>query len=492
MSLISVKCFTLVIITLCVYYLLPLRFRWCALLISSAVFYSFFGLFSFVTVLLISLFSFAMAIVIEKSEKGRKKRTFISIAVTLIVVAMAVAKFSDHFESLPESIIAPIGLSYFSLSIIGYLLDVYWKRQKAERNFAHYLTFVFYFPKIVQGPISRFNYLENQLISGNEFSFDEINYGVQLLLWGVFKKLVIADRLSILVASVYDNLDVYSYHGIVLLAAMFASAIQLYFDFSGYTDIAIGISQMFGVKLESNFNHPFFSRSAIGFWQRWHMTLSGWFKDYLFFPVSRSNVVKKLSKTMGNRFGPTARKKTMIIISTAVVWLATGLWHGTGINYIVWGLYWGGIVIVSELLEPAFFKFKELLRIRDNTAPWVLIQMVRTFLIFVVGKMISAQESLKDVGLIITGIINNIDFRDFSLLLYLGLENYDFWILVFGFFITFIVSVLQEKGIHIRESVSEWHILPKCVVYSAFLTVILLLGLYGKGYDTSTFAYQFF
>lgn len=489
---VSISFFSLIIISLGLYYVIPPKYRWCVLLLSSIVFYSYSSKRALLLTIAIAFFSYWMAIIIEKMDKGKKKTAIIAIAVIILVSVLGFCKIAGHIKSLEGRFIVPLGISYFSLSIIGYLLDVYWKKDSAEKNLGHYLTFVLYFPKIVQGPISRHKFLQGQLVKGKNIEYREVCYGMQLILWGFFKKIVLADRINILTSNVYSNLEIYEYRGGILLIAMVASAVQLYMDFSGYTDIAIGTSQIFGIELEQNFNHPFFSRSASEFWQRWHMTLSGWFKDYLFLPVSRSKFVKKISKRMGERYSAVARKKTMMVISTAMVWMATGLWHGTGINYIVWGIYWGLIIISSEILESFWSGVIRVLHINTSAPTWKLFQMCRTFCIFVIGKMISAQESLHDVKVVLWGIYRNIHPSDIIAVSDLGLTRLDFYVLIFGLICVFIVSVAQEQGMCIREKISEWNTLPRWFFYSFALSVVLLLGLYGNGYDTSSFAYQFF
>lgn len=492
MSLISFGFLVLVGLALCVYYIVPMNYRWCILLIASLVFYVYSGRRAMIIAAIIVNFSYYMAIQIEKSTDGRKRKIVLSLSVVILLTVLALIKIGGRIDSLAGYLIMPMGISYFSLSIIGYLLDIYWKKDTAERNIGHYLTFVFYFPKIVQGPISRHSFLKSQIIAGKRFDYNQVCFGMQLALWGGFKKIVVADRINRLVSTVYSNLDIYASHGGILAIAMLGSAVQLYLDFSGYTDIARGISQMFGIELEENFNHPFFSRSASEFWQRWHMTLSGWFKDYLFLPVSRSQSVKKLSKQMGLRFGPAARKKTMMIISTAVVWIATGLWHGTGVNYIVWGIYWGGIIIFSELFDFLPQRINKWLKINTSAPTWELFRMIRTFMIFVLGKMISAQKSLYDVKMVLWGIFRNIHLNDISVIYDFGLSKIDFMIVLWGMLFVFMVSLMQEKGISVRESIARWNAVPRWMFYSTALSIVLLVGIYGAEYDTSSFAYQFF
>lgn len=241
MSLISFGFLVLVGLALCVYYIVPMNYRWCILLIASLVFYVYSGRRAMIIAAIIVNFSYYMAIQIEKSTDGRKRKIVLSLSVVILLTVLALIKIGGRIDSLAGYLIMPMGISYFSLSIIGYLLDIYWKKDTAERNIGHYLTFVFYFPKIVQGPISRHSFLKSQIIAGKRFDYNQVCFGMQLALWGGFKKIVVADRINRLVSTVYSNLDIYASHGGILAIAMLGSAVQLYLDFSGYTDIARGM-----------------------------------------------------------------------------------------------------------------------------------------------------------------------------------------------------------------------------------------------------------
>lgn len=495
MSFISLEFLILVILTLIAYFVIPLKYRWIILLISSVIFYAKGGWFILVMTLSTTAIAYFGAIWIENTDAKDKKRrkTFLCIGIIIVLGLLAFVKlYSFRKWNIPYFVV-PVGISYYSFSIVSYLTDVYWKKDKAERNFLKLAVFVLFFPKILQGPISRHRFLGNQLIEGHKFDYKSFTFGIQLIIWGLFKKLVIADRAAIFVGTVYGDLGAYKESGAILVVTMILSAVNLYCDFSGYADIAIGISQMFGIELEQNFNRPFFAKSGAEFWQRWHMTLSGWFKDYLFLPISRSKIVKKFSKKMGERFGPRARKNTMIVISSSVVWLATGVWHGTGLNYIVWGIYWGSIIILSEVFSPEIQKFNKLLHINTEAYTWKVFQMVRTSLIFCVGKMISAQSDLESVGLIIRGIFKSPRIWElFNGDLYkMGLDKTVFQVLLLCILLLWFVSCQQEKG-HIRERIANWNAVVRWVFYAVSLLVVLYFGVYGAGYDTSSFAYQFF
>ncbi|MBR0302530.1 MAG: MBOAT family protein, partial [Clostridia bacterium] len=303
-----------------VFYVFPVKFRWIALLISSVAFYVIAGSFKFLPfIVLTSLAVWVAAVIIGKmnerlacelseaeldksekkklKEKCRKKtRAVLVLCLLLCIGILFVTKFAKYAVYFVNNIIAsrgdgrlfgtawivvPLGISYYTFSTVGYLLDVYWKRYPYEKNPLRFFLYAIYFPHILQGPISRYNLLGKELKRELRFDGDRVIAGVQLMIWGFFKKLVIADRLNVFIHSVYDGSP---HPGSIFLVTMVFDAIMIYTDFSGYMDIVRGASQIFGVELEQNFNHPFFSKSVSEFWRRWHMSLGSWFKDYVYYP----------------------------------------------------------------------------------------------------------------------------------------------------------------------------------------------------------------
>ncbi len=310
---------------------------------------------------------------------------------------------------------------------------------------------------------------------------------------GGCKKLVIAERANIFVNYVYTNLDQYAESGAILIVASILSVIQLYCDFSGYMDIATGISQLFGIGIDSNFAHPFFSKSAGEFWRRWHITLGDWFRDYVYMPIVISTWLAKFSKKVKIQYGKRAGKIIRSAVPLSIVWILTGLWHGTGINYLIWGLYWAVIIILSDLLEPSIKKANKLLRVKTEAAYWKLFQMIRTGILFCIGKIISSQHSLQNVKIIIGGILRHLNLQELRTgrLYEAGLDHADFRIILTGCVILTVVSWRQEKG-SIREAVSRWHCLPRWIFYGVSAVVVLLLGVYGESTDNISFAYMYF
>jgi len=399
----------------------------------------------------------------------------------------------QSFETKKISIIVPLGISYYTFSSIGYVLDVYWCRYGAEKEFFKYLLYILYFPHILQGPIARYNKLAPQLITGHKFDYKQMCFGIQLMLWGYFKKMVIADRLALFVNTVYGTGS--NQKGFIILIATFFYAIQLYTDFSGCVDLAIGMSQILGIKLDNNFRQPYFSRSVEEFWRRWHITLGSWFKDYLYMPVSVSKPVKKWSKKAKDKWGNQSGKKVIMIVSLSIVWLATGIWHGTGWDYVLWGMWNGSIIIGSTLLEKKYMLLKQKLQINEQAYGWKAFQMIRTFIIVgIIPRIFTRAGSVSRGFEIIKNMFSEFNiwvFFDQSLYQY-GLDSKDFWLAICSIILLIAVSILKERGIQIRESIAQRNIVIRWIVYYVAFISIIIFGMYGPGYSASDFVYMKF
>ena len=388
--------------------------------------------------------------------------------------------------------IIPIGISYYCLSLIGYLADVYWKKECAERNYFKLLLFTLYFPKILEGPISKHRVLGPQLTEGHRFDYKRVCFGLQRMLWGAFKKLVIADYLSVFVSKVFG--DYQSYAGSQLLVAAIFGAIQLYCDFSGCMDIALGVSECFGITLEENFKQPFASRSAAEFWRRWHITLGAWFKDYVFMPLAVSPRLMKVTGFFRRKVGKRAGKIFSSVIPLAAVWLLTGLWHGTGANYLVWGAYWGLLIILSTVLEPEIRKLTAWLKIDTSSGGFRFFQKSRTFILFVISRIITIPQSLDAVWYTIRSIFTN--FAPWKLvdgsLLDMGLSSSRFVVLALALALVGYIGNRREKGIQIREWIAARPLPVRWLIYYGAIFAVLIFGAYGPGYIASDFVYMQF
>lgn len=507
------------------YFVAPLSYRWIVLLGASLVFYASAGLEKLPFLVMTALIVYGAALWInsvyenravylekhapDRAEKKKlqqqdkkKCRRILNGALVLVIGLLVYCKVGERAAAALAHVfggggldwfrvIVPLGVSYYTFSAVGYLAEVYWKREKAEKNFFRLLLFLAYFPQILQGPIARYKRLAGQLVQGHTFDTKRISYGLQLALWGYFKKLVIADRLVIFVNTVFHNFS--EYRGIVFVVATLLSGLQLYCDFSGYMDIARGISQIFGIELDKNFDHPFFARSAAEFWRRWHITLGAWFKDYVYMPLVISPRVARLSRRVKKTFGSRAGKAVVTVVPLGCVWILTGLWHGTGYNYIAWGFYWGAMIIMSAVFAPELEKLTKLPRINTQAESWKIIQMVRTYLLFSFGRLLTVPGHLRATAEIIRRTLSHRDIWslfDGALLEY-GLDGKDFLLLAFVVLLLWGVSMLQEKG-SVRDRIAGYNLVVRWGIYYMGIFSILIFGIYGPGYDSSAFLYMGF
>ena len=314
------------------YFLLPFRFRWLWLLAASCFFYmAFIPVYIFILALTI-LVDYVAAILMER-QTGSKRKLLLVVSIVSTALILFVFKyfnfFNDTFSSVAQlfsyqvpayvyNIILPIGLSFHTFQSMAYVIEVYRGNQKAEKNFVIYSLYVMFYPQLVAGPIERPQNLIHQFYEAHDFNYQNVTEGLKQMAWGFFKKLVIADRLAIYVNEVYNHPG--KYEGAPVILATIFFAYQIYCDFSGYSDIAIGAARVMGFRLMKNFDNPYSSQSVTEFWRRWHISLSSWFKDYLFIPLGGSRVAVK-----------------KIYLNLAIVFVISGLWHGANWTFIVWG-----------------------------------------------------------------------------------------------------------------------------------------------------------
>ncbi len=435
------------------------------------------------------------------SYKKRTKRYLILAMFMILAVWIAtkagklmdltvVGTFRDF--DLFSSVIVPLGISYYSLSAIGYLLDVYWRKTKPEHNFLTLFTVMTYFPHIVQGPISKYQKLTEQMNHLPKFDYKRVCYGLQLMIWGYIKKVVIADRIAIYTSAVFTAPAEFA--GVEILIAVILGVFELYADFSGCMDIVRGISQTIGIDLDENFRQPFFAKSASEFWRRWHITLGSWTREYIYMPIAVNPTymrwIWKVKKKAGNYLGSLLND----MIPLLTVWLFTGLWHGTGLDYIVWGLYWFLLMICSEALKPLIQKFTEHFHIHTERGYYKCLQGVRTTLLFAIGRMFTVAGGLSGFTLLWKQLFSESRIWvlfDESLYTH-GVDQQYFYIILVGMVIMILVDWWHEKGIKIRETISGFPLVLRWGIYFLALFVILIFGAYGPGYDASSFIYGAF
>ena len=441
---------------------------------------------------------------IRKKAKSVAK-CFLLLSLAVAVGLLAYCKYALFFTKNLNLLLAklgvaqiglfdtvlPIGISFYTFMAISYILDVYWKRYPAEKNPLMYAVYISYFPHVVQGPIDRFNEFKEQIKDGVRLSYKNLTFGAQLALWGFFKKLVIADRLGIMVDDIIGNYA--EYDGIIIILALIVYSIQIYADFSGCIDIVTGISEMFGIKLRRNFNHPYFSRTMAEFWRRWHISLQEWFKDYIYYPVSASAFTKKIKKFFKKRNMKRAEELFSSCFPILVVWLITGIWHGADWKFVVWGLFHAFLLIGSLVFEPVFKWLTKIFRIDTENFGWKLIQMARTFLLCCVGRIFFRAASVTEGFALIRKMLTD---TAFSVLAYFDFTSFGFsWkeimLICFSLLVLLVGDALQEN-ISVRETLAKQNLVFRWAIMLLGLIAVILFGIYGPGYDAASFIYEQF
>lgn len=440
---------------------------------------------------------------LRNQAKAKAKRALV-VCMVLTIGILAVCKYTTFVLTNINSLLAalnvpqitlfkmivPIGISFYTFMALSYVLDVYWKRYPAEKNFVTYAVYLSYFPHVVQGPIDRFNEFKEQIKDGVAFDTKNLAFGAELTLWGFFKKLVIADRLGIFVSKVFDNWA--ECDGLILILALLAYSVQIYCDFSGCIDIVTGVSEAMGIKLRRNFNHPYFSKTMGEFWRRWHISLQEWFKDYVYYPVSASGMMRKVKKHFNNKQKPQAAGLFSACFPILVVWLITGIWHGASWNFVIWGIFHACLLIGSQVFEPLFKKLTALLRIDTENFGWHFWQMTRTFLLCGVGRIFFRSANFGDAMGYIGGIFSGMNLGNlYTKLFTYGLDAANVFIAIIAILVLWGVDMLQEK-MKLRETIAKQNIVFRWLIIFIALFAVIIVGIYGPGYDASSFIYEQF
>ena len=530
-----------VLATALVYFVLPFKkYRWTVLLAASIFFYctwsyqlGAFMLFTTLSTYLIALWLNRVSVKSKavlkehKSEWSRddkkkyknktkvRMRLVMTLALLLNFGILAFLKYYNFFAgslndilgafsldfSAPSlKLILPLGISFYTFQSMGYIVDVYREKTAPQKNPLKLLLFVSFFPQIIQGPISIYDQLAVQLFEGHDFDFTRFKHGCELIMWGFFKKLVIADRAVIAITAV--TADYNKFGGTTLTFTVLLYALQLYADFSGGIDISRGVAQIFGVDMIDNFKRPYFSRSINEYWRRWHISLGAWLKNYLFYPVAMSNAFITASKKMkGTRFGKTAAgahisKVLPTSVASLIVFLVVGIWHGASWKYVAFGAWNGMIIMVSILLEPLFISAKDKLHIKDTNIPFMLFQMFRTFLIVLVGYVFDVAPSFSQAMRTFWLFFTNQNFKlGYSQISDLGLGKKDYLVVLIGGLIIFIASIIQERaknGLDIRHMLDQKPFILRFALLFVALISIVVFGIYGSGYSAADFVYAQF
>ncbi len=461
------------IISVICYYAVPKKLRWGVLLVSSILFYVWSVPYLIGYLLFSAATTFLYGKWVEKhKEHGKAVLALViaaNLAVLLFVKFYPLCEVKLNFPAL--NFLAPMGISFYTLQVIAYCVDVYKGKTEAQSNFFKYLLFVSFFPQILQGPIPRYNQLKEQLFEGHAFDYRTVKFGFQFILWGMFLKMVIADRAAIFVNAVFP--EYHLYEGTVLAVAAVLYSIQLYTDFLGCVCIAMGAAEVYGIHLQTNFERPYLAVSIKDFWRRWHISLSSWLRDYVYIPLG------------GNRKGKIRR-----YVNLMLTFLVSGIWHGSGMQYIFWGLMQGGYQVAGEILLPIRRKVREGLKIDEKSGFYLLWQRICTFVLITISWIIFRSANLRAGLSMIKRIVTDFTpwvFFDGTLYEF-GIEARSFLALILCIVLLMVIEHFQEKK-NIREMLERQHIIVRWSIYLGAIALVAVLGVYGPGYSATQFLY---
>lgn len=545
MSYTTLKFLFFVAVVFAAYFLFPVKkYKWTVLLAASYYFYLLTGykyaayiLFTTATTYFGALWMDRIAqrakLTLEENKKlwdrdqkktfkaGIKKRRQ-AIATATVVMNLGILGFLKYYNffagslndvlggfgvsfSVPTlQLILPLGISFYTFQSMGYVIDVYREKVQAERNFFKIALFVSFFPQIIQGPIGLYDPLAKQLYEPHSFDFTRLKHGCMLMLWGYVKKMVIADRAVIPLTYVIDNYGTFG--GTALTFTILLYALQLYVDFSGGIDITRGVAQVLGIDMAENFRRPYFSRTINEYWRRWHMSLGAWMREYVFYPIALSktflNVSKKMKKSKfgATAFGAHVSKVLATSFASLIVFFLVGVWHGANWKYVGFGLWNGGIIMLSTILEPTFESWTKVLKINTENFFFRLFQMARTFIVVLIGYVFDVAPDFWSAIITLKKMILDQNWAE-GIAQYtamdIGWQNfdgYDWGVLAVSTVILFFISLIQEKndGTTIRQLLDRKPFVLRLAVIVTGIMLIAVFGMYGPGFSAAEFVYMQF
>lgn len=427
----------------------------------------------------------------------RRRRWVLALAVMLQLGVLVLLKYSPFLAAnlnrvsglmgIPVSVpvpafVLPIGISFYTLQAAAYLTDVYRGTVAADRNPVRLALFMAFFPQIMEGPICRYSQTAEALWEGRQITWRNLTFGLQRITFGLLKKMVIADRLNILIETVYG--DYARYDGGIIAVAMFFYTCQLYMEFSGTMDMVIGTAEIFGVVLPENFRCPFLAPTVAKFWTRWHITLGTWFKDYVFYPLTTSKGLSRLTirarKVLGSRGGPLVSASVALF----AVWLCNGLWHGAGWQYIFFGMYHFFWIVLGNILEPFVNRWAEKNGLDRESRPWRTLQILRTILLVNIGELFFRAEGLKAGLFMFRKLVTEFSLTSLwdGRILELGMDSLDFLIVLIAILLMEGIHVWSVRGISVRERIAGKSMAVRWAAYYGLILFVVIFGAYGVGY----------
>jgi len=479
MALYSLPFFIFLFIVISIYYLTPQRFRWVVLLASSYYFYGTFKIQYMFILAFSTIVAYSTALLMERqpSKSGKRKILLTGCIFNLGIlfvfkyynffsdsIAIILNNFNLSYQSHLIRLIVPVGISFYIFQIVSYMVDTYQGTKTAERHLGLFALYVSFFPKLLAGPIERAKQFLPQLHEYHQWDWERITNGFKLIVWGLFKKMVVADRLAVFVDMVFNNPSAYEGPSIALVSIFYS--FQIYYDFSGYTDIAIGISQIFGFNLSDNFNRPYIARSVAEFWRRWHISFSTWLRDYLYIPLG------------GNRVNPARLYRNLV-----VVFLICGLWHGANWTFVAWGFIHGFFLVIGLASRNIRSKISHFFSLNKLPTLQRVSQVCSTFILVSVAWIFFRAESLHDAIYMIThlhtGWLDVFAYNGLESMILLGKPKMQFIIALASLAFVLLIHYIEDHGA-MRHMLSERPVYLRWPVYYVMLLSVFLLSAPGS------------
>lgn len=482
------------------YQLCPQKFRKYVLLVANYVFFYTWSKFFLVYQVITMVITYVSAKIIDHTTNKKTKKFILFAAIVINLGVLVILKYTNflgenifaifHQRFTAVHFITPIGISYYTLQMISYLMDISSGKIHADHSIVDFAVYASFFPTLIQGPITRFNEIKDSIHAGNPITYQNLKFGSQRILFGLIKKMIIADRLDPAVSKIFTS---YTQDGLFSLIGAVLCTIQLYMDFSGIVDICLGSAEIFGIKLPENFRQPFFAENASDFWRRWHITLGTFLRDYVFYPISLAKPIHHLSKFFTKHFGKAAGKFIGPFIALFAVWFLNGLWHGPYWSYIFYGLYYFCFMILEILLKKPVENFFKKHQIDEKQIGLRLFRFIKLFIIVIIGELFFRAQTLSVGWTMFSSIFTNFNLSTFTETLpFLRLDMIDWIIVIVGTMSMFLVDLYKEFHGSIRIAIAQkptwirWSILYTCIF------TLILFGAYGPGYDIVAMIYAEF
>ena len=463
MTYLTLNYLILCIATFVLYYLIPLKARWVVLLLASVFFYYMNGW----DALIVMAVSGILCWVIGKGIVKKKSKGLLALGVVLCLVPLVTIKV-NQFHIFSDTLIYPLGVSFYSLQLVSYLVDLYKEKVEEEKNPFRFFLYVLWFPQIIQGPITRIDKAK-EILKGHAFSEENVTRGIQLVIWGLFLKYMIAEKAGVIVDTVFADTETFG--GLFVLMAGILYSIQLYTDFLSCVKMSQGVSWMFGVQIIDNFNRPYFAESIGEFWRRWHISLSSWLRDYVYIPLG------------GNRKGAVRK-----YINLMLTFLVSGFWHGNGWNFIFWGALHG----VYQIGENLIFSKKKKTE-KGTSQPIHFVRILITDFLAMIAWIFFRTDTVRHGFEMILSIAKDFNpwiLGDSAIWGLLNTDIHEAQLLLVMILVLFFIEVIQEyKKVSFGETILKQNIIIRWVIYLTVIAMIWVMGTYGNGFDAKAFIY---